>query len=115
MPSCAGAGAPPRPGQIVIWDNLSVHKSAAAQRLLAARGCHLLWLPPYSPDFTPIEQAFSKLKRALRRIGARTRDGAGEGDHGRAGHDHRDGCPGMVRPWVATHPGPTDLRTALMR
>lgn len=63
-----------RPGQLVIWDNLSVHKSATAERLITARGCHILFLPPYSPDFTPIEQAFSKLKTALRRTGARTRE-----------------------------------------
>lgn len=63
-----------RPGQVVIWDNLSVHKSAVAQRVIAARGCQLLWLPPYSPDFAPIEQAFSKLKTALRQTGARTRE-----------------------------------------
>ncbi len=62
------------PGQVVVWDNLSVHKSVDAQRLIDARGCQLLWLPPYSPDYTPIEQAFSKLKTALRRTGARTRD-----------------------------------------
>src|SRR5690606_1260455 len=61
------------PGQVVIWDNLSVHKSDTAQRLIADAGCHLLWLPPYSPDFAPIEQAFSKLKIVLRRLGARTR------------------------------------------
>lgn len=63
-----------RPGQVVIWDNLSVHKSRMAHRLIAAAGCQLLWLPPYSPDFTPIEQAFSKLKTVLRRAGARTRE-----------------------------------------
>jgi transposase len=62
------------PGQVVVWDNLSVHKSAEAPRVIEAAGCHLLWLPPYSPDFTPIEQAFSKFKTALRRTGARTRD-----------------------------------------
>lgn len=62
------------PGQVVIWDNLSVHKSSTAHQWIAAAGCQLLWLPPYSPDFTPIEQAFSKLKLALRRIGARTRE-----------------------------------------
>ena len=61
-------------GQLVIWDNLSVHKSAVAERLLAARGCRVLFLPPYSPDFAPIEQAFSKLKTALRRTGTRTRE-----------------------------------------
>ncbi len=63
-----------RPGQVVIWDNLNVHKSADAQRRIAACGCQLLWLPPYSPDLTPIEQAFSKLKTALRRAEARTRE-----------------------------------------
>lgn len=62
------------PGQLVIWDNLSVHKSAAAAQRLADRGCRLLFLPPYSPDFAPIEQAFSKLKTVLRRTGARTRE-----------------------------------------
>ncbi len=62
------------PGQVVIWDNLSVHKSVEAARLIAAHGCQVLFLPPYSPDFAPIEQAFSKLKTALRRTGARTRD-----------------------------------------
>ncbi len=62
------------PGQLVIWDTLSVHKSATAHRLITARGCRILFLPPYSPDFAPIEQAFSKLKTQLRRTGARTRE-----------------------------------------
>jgi transposase len=62
-----------RPGQIVVWDNLSVHKRAAAQRLIEARGCRVHFLPPYSPDFSPIELAFSKLKTYLRRVRARTR------------------------------------------
>ncbi len=63
-----------RPGQIVVLDNLAVHRNAAARRLIEARGCRLLFLPPYSPDFNPIEHAFSKLKECLRRAGARTRD-----------------------------------------
>jgi transposase len=61
------------PGQTVIWDNLSVHKSATAQALIEAVGCQVCFLPPYSPDFAPIEQAFSKLKTFLRRTQARTR------------------------------------------
>ena len=61
------------PGQTVIWDNLSVHKSATAQQLIAAAGCHIRFLPPYSPDFAPIEQAFSKLKTFRRRAQTRTR------------------------------------------
>ena len=63
-----------RPGQVVVWDNLSVHKSALAQRLIEAAGCRVVFLPPYSPDFAPIEQAFGKLKTFLRRAGPRTRD-----------------------------------------
>jgi transposase len=63
-----------RPGQVVVLDNLSVHKAARIRQALAAHGCELLFLPPYSPDFTPIEQAFSKLKAILRGLGARTRE-----------------------------------------
>jgi transposase len=61
-----------RPGQVVVLDNLSVHKATSIRHAIEARHCQLLFLPPYSPDFTPIEQAFSKLKAILRRIGART-------------------------------------------
>ncbi len=60
------------PGQIVILDNLKVHESATARRLIEAAGCYLVFLPTYSPDFNPIEQAFAKIKQALRRIGARS-------------------------------------------
>lgn len=63
-----------QPGQVVVWDNLSVHKSQRARELIEARGCSLRFLPPYSPDFNPIEQAFSKLKAYLRRAGERTRE-----------------------------------------
>ena len=60
------------PGQIVVLDTLSVHKNATALRLIEAAGCTLLFLPPYSPDFNPIEQAFAKAKQALRRRHPRT-------------------------------------------
>jgi transposase len=63
-----------RPGQIVVLDNLSAHKAASIRQALAARGCDVLFLPPYSPDFNPIEQAFSKLKALLRGLGARTQE-----------------------------------------
>lgn len=63
-----------RPGQTVILDNLSVHKAAEAEELIAAAGCELLFLPPYSPDFSPIELAFSQLKAFLRSVGARTQE-----------------------------------------
>lgn len=61
-----------RPGQLVVWDNLSVHKSARARDLIEAVGCQVVFLPPYSPDFNPIELAFSKLKTAVRRAKQRT-------------------------------------------
>ena len=61
------------PGQIVVLDNLSVHHGAAIRALIEGAGCRVLFLPPYSPDFAPIEQAFAKLKEAIRRAGARTR------------------------------------------
>jgi transposase len=61
-----------RPGQVVVLDTLSVHKAASIRQAIEARHCQLLFLPPYSPDCTPIEQAFSKLKAILRRLGART-------------------------------------------
>ena len=63
-----------QPGQIVLMDNLSSHKSATVKRLITDSACTLLFLPPYSPDFSPIEMAFSKIKTALRRAGARTRE-----------------------------------------
>jgi transposase len=63
-----------RPGQIVVLDNLSAHKAESIRQALAARQCELLFLPPYSPDFTPIEQAFSKIKAILRGLGARTQE-----------------------------------------
>ncbi len=61
-------------GEIVILDNLSIHKRKKVRELIEAQGCQLLFLPAYSPDFSPIEEAFSKIKSVLRRIGARTRE-----------------------------------------
>jgi transposase len=59
-------------GQTLVLDNLSVHKSARARQLIEAAGCQLVFLPTYSPDFNPIEQAFAKLKQRLRTVEART-------------------------------------------
>ena len=58
-------------GQIVVMDNLSVHKGKWVRELIERRGCQLWFLPPYSPDFDPIEEAFSKVKALLRRAQAR--------------------------------------------
>jgi len=63
-----------RPGQIVLADNLSAHKSVRAQEIIAGCGCTLVYLPAYSPDYSPIELAISKIKSALRRAAARSRE-----------------------------------------
>jgi transposase len=62
------------PGQIVVMDNLSSHKGPRIRELIVGRGCKLIYLPPYSPDLNPIEEAFAKLKVLLRKAGARTRE-----------------------------------------
>ncbi len=61
-----------QPGQIVVLDNVSVHQNATVRTLIEAAGCTVRFLPPYSPDYAPIEHAFSKLKAALRAAGARS-------------------------------------------
>jgi transposase len=67
-----------RPGQVVVMDNLAAHKVAGVRRLIEAAGCRLVYLPPYSPDFSPIEAMWSKLKQALRTTGARAVAALGE-------------------------------------
>jgi len=61
-------------GQIVVMDNLSAHKGKRVKDTIEKRGCKLLYLPPYSPDFNPIEEAFSKVKGLLRKAAARSRE-----------------------------------------
>jgi transposase len=63
-----------RPGELVILDNLAVHKRAAIRAAIEAAGCRLLYLPSYSPDLNPIELAFSQIKAYLRRVRARTQE-----------------------------------------
>lgn len=63
-----------QPGHIVILDNLPAHKVEGLRELIESRGAQLLYLPPYSPDFNPIEQAWSKLKQLLRGVKARALD-----------------------------------------
>ena len=60
-------------GDLVVMDNLGAHKESGIREAIEARGARLIYLPPYSPDLSPIEQCWSKLKTALRGIGARTR------------------------------------------
>lgn len=63
-----------REGQIVVLDNASAHHGGRIAALLAKRGCQLWYLPAYSPDYSPIELAFSKVKAYLRKVKARTRE-----------------------------------------
>lgn len=63
-----------RPGQVVILDNYSIHTDSKIRELLEARGCKLRFLPTYSPDFNPIENAFAKLKALLRQTQATTQE-----------------------------------------
>ena len=62
-----------RAGQVVVMDNLSAHKGGRVRELIEERSCELIYLPPYSPDLNPIEEAFSKIKRFLREMRARSR------------------------------------------
>jgi transposase len=63
-----------KPGQVVVMDNLSAHKSPRVDQLIEAAGARVLRLPPYSPDFNPIEMAISKMKSLLRKLGRRSID-----------------------------------------
>ena len=64
-----------RTGDVVVMDNLSSHKGPRVQEMIQARGARLLFLPPYSPAFNPIEKVFSKLKALLRKAAERTVEG----------------------------------------
>jgi transposase len=64
-----------KPGDAVVMDDLAAHKRAGVREAIEAAGCRLLFLPPYSPDLNPIEQAFTKLKALLRKVGERTFEG----------------------------------------
>src|SRR5215831_5068665 len=63
-----------QPGHVVVMDNLPAHKVAGVRQAIEARGAKLLYLPPYSPDFNPIENAFAKFKALVRMVAARTFD-----------------------------------------
>jgi transposase len=63
-----------RKDQVVVMDNLTAHKGERVRELIEGRGCELLYLPPYSPDFNPIEEAFAKIKCLVRKAEARSRE-----------------------------------------
>jgi transposase len=59
---------------VVVMDNLTAHKGERIRELIEDQGCELMYLPPYSPDFNPIEEAFSKIKCLMRKAEARSRE-----------------------------------------
>jgi transposase len=61
-------------GRIVVMDNLGAHRPKRVRELIEERGCELIYLPSYSPDFNPIEEAFAKMKNLLRKASARTKE-----------------------------------------
>lgn len=67
-----------RPGQVVVMDNLSSHKVAGVREAIEEVGCRLLYLPPYSPDYNPIENAIAKIKSHLKKLAARTVETLGQ-------------------------------------
>jgi transposase len=70
----------PRKGRVVVMDNLWAHKGERIKGTIEQRGCQLVYLPAYSPDLNPIEEAFSKIKGLVREAQARTREAVGRGD-----------------------------------
>jgi len=63
-----------RPGEVVVMDNLGAHRPRRVRELIEGRGCELAYLPAYSPDYNPIEEAFAKIKNLLRKAAARTKE-----------------------------------------
>ena len=63
-----------KPGQVVVMDNLGAHRPKRVRDLIEGSGCELIYLPPYSPDLNPIEEALSKIKHLLRKTCARTKE-----------------------------------------
>jgi len=84
-------------GDIVILDNLPAHKASGVREAIEAAGARMLFLPPYSPDFNPIEPSWSKLKNALRAAGARTQEALEEA----IAHAMRLISPADCRGWFA--------------
>jgi transposase len=84
-------------GDVVVMDNLGAHKVAGVREAIAAVGASILYLPPYSPDLNPIEQAFAKLKALLRKAAARTREAL----WGAIGHVLDSFSPGECRNYLA--------------
>jgi hypothetical protein len=99
-----------RVGQVIVLDNLGAHKGEKVRKLIEGRGCEVIYLPPYSPDLNPIEEAFSKVKGLLRRAEAHTRGPVGSDGAGVVS-GHGAGRAGLLRAlWL-----PPTMTTAVMK
>ena len=99
------------PGQVVVMDNLGAHRPKRVRELLEGAGCELIYLPAYSPDLNPIEEAFSKVKHILRKIAARTKEALVEAMG--AGCGQRRRCPWFLRPLRLPRPGAATMKGAV--
>ena len=102
-----------RPGQIVVMDNLSAHKTGRVRELIEGRGCELWFLPSYSPDLNPIEEAFSKVKGHTSGGPRRARERPWWRQWARALGGQAPGRGGMVRPLRLRVHGPILMNTAV--
>jgi transposase len=105
-----------KPGQVVVMDNLGAHRPKKVRELIEAKGCKLLYLPPYSPDLNPIEEAFAKVKHILRKPKEDRgphQGGAHRGDGSSTGSRQRPGCTGLLRPLRLPHPGAAAMKGAV--
>lgn len=93
-------------GQVVVMDNLGAHRPGRIRELIEERGARLVYLPAYSPDLSPIEEAFSKIKNALRKAGARTHEALQEALAGALS----DVTPADAAGWFAHCGYPVEVR-----
>jgi DDE superfamily endonuclease len=102
------------PGRVVVIDNLSAHKTGRVRELIEGRGCELWFLPSYSPDLNPIEEAFSKVRGVPQKgCGAHARGPGGSDGRGALG-GHAPGRQGVVRSlWLRVLRGPILMNTAV--
>lgn len=101
-------------GRIVMMDNLKAHKTQRVREMIEAKGCEVMFLPTYSPELNPIEEAFSKIKSILRAVGARTREALLDGHKRSDQQGNGPGCEGLLRRLrVPSTSGPMFMRTAV--
>jgi transposase len=101
-----------RPGQVVVMDNLGAHRPTRIRELIEERDCELIYLPPYSPDLNPIEEALSKIKHLLRKTGAH-QGGSDRGAGSSIGSRKCPGCARVLRSLWLPHPGAATMKGAV--